>query len=139
MKDAGITQGAGTTDPVIAQVLKHFEAGDPAIMGLIAADIDFRIDHYKDDADIAWQSATDIEGFAQVLTRLGQEVFPQGTQILAADTQDLGNGWFLTRFEQRFFYARSAAMAESVTFITTHQEDGKMDFFREVVTTVTEI
>ncbi|UWQ78161.1 hypothetical protein K3725_12630 [Leisingera sp. S132] len=125
--------------PVIDQVLKQFEAGDPAILGLIAPDIDFRIDHYKDDADISWQAATGIEDFAKVLARLGQEIFPQGTLILESTSQDLGGGWFLTRFRQRFYYALAGAMVESGTLITTHQEDGKIDFFREVVTSVTEI
>ncbi|OBY26099.1 hypothetical protein [Leisingera sp. JC1] len=130
---------ASAAPPVIGQLLKLFEAGDPAIMNLIAPGIDFRIDHYRDDADISWQAATDAEGFARLLARLGQEVFPQGTRILESATQDLGDGWFLTRFRQRFFYARAGAVVESGTLITTHQEDGKIDFFREVVTSVTEI
>ena len=125
--------------PVINHVLHLFEAGSPEIMAYVAADIDFRIDHYRDETDVSWQSAKDIEGFGAVLTRLATDVFPSGTKILGIETRSLGDNWFSTRFEQRFFYAQRGRMVESVTHITTHETDGKMDFFREIVTTITDI
>jgi len=125
--------------PVINQVLHLFETGSPEIMAQVAPDIDFRIDHYRDETDVSWQSAKDIEGFGAVLTRLATDVFPSGTKILGVETQALGNNWFSTRFEQKFFYAQRGRMVESVTYITTHETDGKMDFFREIVTTITDI
>ncbi|APX15414.1 hypothetical protein BWR17_05910 [Phaeobacter inhibens] len=130
-----------TSQPAIEQLLRLFEAGDPALMGFIAADIDFRIDHYRDSdgVDVSWQQATDIEGFGVILSRLGPEVFPQGTKIVGLSSQDLGDGWYNTRFHQRYHYAVRGRMVESVTFILSHQADGKIDYFRETVTTVNDI
>ncbi|MFV1496917.1 hypothetical protein VWY34_17940 [Phaeobacter sp. JH20_02] len=129
------------TAPEIEQLLRLFEAGDPALMGFIAPDIDFRIDHYRDSdgVDVSWQQATDIEGFGVILSRLGPEVFPQGTKIVDLTSQDLGDGWYNTRFQQRYHYAVRDRMVESVTFILSHQKDGKIDYFRETVTTVTDL
>ena len=132
-------QTAETQPQIIDQVLRLFEAGDAAIMSHIAADIDFRIDHYKDETDVSWQRAQGIAEFGALLQRLGTEVFPQGTRILGLQTTALCDGWAVTRFEQEFFYALRGHRVHSVTYITSHQTEGKMDFFREVVTTVDDI
>ncbi|MFS4580594.1 hypothetical protein [Phaeobacter sp. C3_T13_0] len=132
---------SASKQPIIEQLLRLFEAGDPALMGFIAPDIDFRIDHYRDGdgADVSWQQASDIEGFGVILSRLGPEVFPQGTKIIDLRTQDLGDGWCNTRFCQRYHYAVRDRMVESLTFILSHQNNGQIDYFRETVTTVTDI
>lgn len=128
-----------TAQPLITNLLQKFEAGDPGLMQLIAADIDFAIDHYQDEADTSWQRARDIEGFGAVLTRLGSDIFPQGTKILGLETQALGGGWHHTRFEQEFFYGLRGCMVRSETFILSHEDGGKLDFFREVVTKTHEV
>ncbi|MDE4133994.1 hypothetical protein PXK00_12795 [Phaeobacter sp. QD34_3] len=125
-----------TQAPLIEQVLRLFEAGDPAILTLLAEDIDFRIDHYKDDADTAWQQARGMGAFGPVLQRLGQEIFPQGTRIRDLTTKTLCDGWAVTRMEQEFFYPRRNGMVNSVTYIITHEEAGQIDYFRETVTTI---
>ncbi|WP_417669355.1 hypothetical protein [Roseibium sp.] len=124
------------TAPIIDTVLRLFEAGDQSILNHIAPDIDFRIDHFRDEADVSWQNATNIQEFITVLTRLASDVFPKGTTIVGLATQGLGNGWAFTRFEQRFFYAVQNREVQSVTYITSHETVGKMDFFRETVTTI---
>ena len=123
--------------PVIDQVLRLFEAADPAILGLLAEDIDFRIDHYKDEADTSWQQANGVSELGGLLARLGTEVFPKGTRILDLSTTPLGNGWAMTCFEQEFFYGVRDGMVRSLTYIISHEEAGKLDFFRETVTTIT--
>ena len=50
-----------TTTPLathpIDQVLMAFAQGDvPTLLNVIADDVDFRIDHYRDDADVAWHN-----------------------------------------------------------------------------------
>lgn len=125
-----------TQAPLIEQVLRLFEAGDPAILTLLAEDIDFRIDHYKDDADTTWQQARGMGAFGPVLQRLGQEIFPQGTRIRDLTTKTLCDGWAMTRMEQEFFYPRRNGMVNSVTYIITHEEAGQIDYFRETVTTI---
>ena len=124
------------TAPIIDRVLTLFEAGDQSILQYIAPNIDFRIDHFQDSADVSWQIASDLDGFTKVLTRLAEDVFPAGTKIIDLTTTDLGMGWAFTRFEQRFFYAVQKREVQSVTYITSHETDGKMDFFRETVTTI---
>lgn len=127
------------TAPAIDRVLSKFAAGDPSLFEDMADAIDFRIDHYRDELDVSWQLASTKAGLAQVLQRLAVEVFPKGTQALDITTTALGDGWYLTRFEQRYFYAVRQRMVESVTHIISHQQDGKMDFFRETVTNVVNI
>ena len=51
-----------TTNPPlifpIDRVLAAFEQQDvPTLLATIADDVDFRIDHYRDDADTSWQIA----------------------------------------------------------------------------------
>lgn len=127
------------TQPLIDTLLRKFAAGDPGLMGLIASDIDFAIEHYRDDADTSWQRAHGIEGFGAVLTRLGSDIFPQGTRIITLESRALGDGWHHTRFEQEFFYGLRGCMVRSVTFILSHEAGGKLDFFREVVTDTREV
>ncbi|MDP3652983.1 MAG: hypothetical protein Q8R67_14995 [Rhodoferax sp.] len=124
----------------IDQVLGAFAQGDvPTLLSHIADDVDFRIDHYRDQADTSWQNAQDKSALLVVLQRLAQEVFPRGTQILHTHSQPLGNDWVLTQFHQRFFYAVQAREVESLTWIVSHSQNGQMDYFRESVTTITPI
>ena len=132
-----------TTPPAthpIDQVLMAFAQGDvPTLLNVIADDVDFRIDHYRDDADTSWQVARSKAALLAVLQRLGAEVFPRGTAIVHTHSQDLGNGWVLTQFHQRFFYAVQQRDVESVTWITSHSQGGQLDYFRETVTTITPV
>ena len=133
-----------TTTPLathpIDQVLMAFAQGDvPTLLNMIADDVDFRIDHYRDDADTSWQVARSKAELLAVLQRLGAEVFPRGTAIVRTHSQDLGNGWVLTQFHQRFFYAVQQRDVESVTWITSHSQGGQLDYFRETVTTITPV
>ncbi|MGJ8618115.1 MAG: hypothetical protein ACSHWS_14830 [Sulfitobacter sp.] len=125
----------------IDRLLQKFIAGDPSMFDDIAADIDFAIEHYRDadGADVTWQRAKTLQDMITLVGRLGAEVFPQGTKALDIETTALGNGWHMTRFNQRFHYAVRDRMVESVTYITSHEAGGKLDFFREVVTTVDNI
>ena len=133
-----------TTTPLathpIDQVLMAFAQGDvPTLLNVIADDVDFRIDHYRDDADTSWQVARSKAELLAVLQRLGAEVFPRGTAIVRTHSQDLGNGWVLTQFHQRFFYAVQQRDVESVTWITSNSQGGQLDYFRETVTTITPV
>lgn len=128
-----------TEDTVIGQVLIKFAAGDTSLFELIAEDIDFRIDHFRDEADTSWQQAESREGFAQVIGRLGQEVFPKGTEALAIDCFELGGDWHLTCFNQRFFYGVCQKDVTSLTYIVSHEADGQMDYFRENVTDIIDL
>ncbi|WP_106745379.1 hypothetical protein [Yoonia maritima] len=125
-----------TEDTVIGQVLTKFAAGDPSLFELIAEDIDFRIDHFRDEADTSWQQADSRNSLAQVIGRLGQEVFPKGTEALAINCFELGAGWILTCFNQRFFYGLLQKDVTSLTYIVSHEADGQMDYFRENVTDI---
>jgi len=122
----------------IHRVLDLFEKGSPELFGELSDQLDFRIDHYRDETDISWQTALGLEAMAVVLQRLAQEVFPKGTHVLGLASQALGQGWFFTRFEQRFFYPVKDCECESITYILSHESDGKLDFFRETVTTIEE-
>jgi len=121
---------------VIHQLLNRFENGDMALLELIADDIDFRIDHYKDDADTSWQQCQSSEEFVGVLTRLGTEVFPKGTKITGLTSVALGDNWYLTTFDQSFWYGLVEKDATSRTYILSHELDGQVDYFRENVTTL---
>ena len=93
--------------------------------------------HYRDDADVAWQQAQGKAGVLAVLQRLATEIFPQGTRILRAHSQALGDGWVLTQFHQRFHYGLQQREVESQTWIVSHSRDGLLDYFRETVATIT--
>ena len=121
---------------VIHQLLNHFEKGDMALLELIADDIDFRIDHYKDEADTSWQQCQNKEKFISVLTRLNSEVFPKGTLITALASESLGDGWYLTTFGQSFWHGLIEKDVTSKTFIISHELDGQVDYFRESVTSL---
>lgn len=121
----------------IDTVLRAFERGDvPTLLQHIADDIDFRIDHYQDDADIGWQRGANKADFLAVLQRLGSDIFPQGTKLLAVDTEDLGDGWAMTKMRQQFYYGLQARHVDSQTWIVSHSRDGQCDYFRETVATL---
>ena len=119
---------------LIHQLLNKFEEGDLSLLDLISDNIDFCIDHYDDDTDISWQKCKNKENFITILTRLTAEVFPQGTKIIHISSNALKSGWYMTIFEQQFFYGVKEAEIFSRTFIISHEVDGKIDYFREHVT-----
>lgn len=119
---------------LIHQLLNKFEEGDFSLLDLISDNIDFRIDHYDDDTDIEWQQCDNKQDFVTVLQRLTSEVFPKGTKIINISSSALQSGWYMTIFEQQFFYAVREAEIFSRTFIVSHEVDGKIDYFREHVT-----
>jgi hypothetical protein len=121
---------------VIHQLLNRFEKGDMALLELIADDIDFRIDHYKDDADTSWQQCQNKEEFINVLTRLGVEIFPKGTMISGLTSVELKDCWYLTTFDQSFWYGLAEKDVTSRTYIISHELDGQLDYFRENVTSL---
>lgn len=132
-----MTQPSPTLHP-IDHVLSAFAQGDvPRLLSHIADDVDFRIDHYRDAADVAWQQAQGKGSVLAVLQRLATEIFPRGTQILRAHSQALGDGWVLTQFHQRFYYGVQQRDVESQTWIMSHSRDGLLDYFRETVATIT--
>ena len=124
------------SDIAIHQVLNRFEKGDLTLLELIADDINLRIDHYKDDAGIDWQRCDNKEGFIKVLARLGTEIFPKGTTITGLKSETLGNGWYVTTFDQSFWYGLAEEAVESRTYIVSHELDGQLDYFRENVDTL---
>ena len=127
-----------TTNFPIDRVLAAFEKGDvPTLLGSVADDMDFRIDHYRDDADTSWQVAGNKADLLAVVQRLGTEIFPRGTKIVHTHSQPLGNDWVITQFHQRFFYAVQQREVESLTWIVSHSQNGQLDYFRETVTTIT--
>lgn len=128
-----------TTSIAITRVLDKFIANDASLFNEISPQINFRIEHYQDETDVSWQEATSLDGLIGVISRLGVEVFPKGTSAIGIDSLSLGNDWHLTRFEQQFFYAVRQTMCHSVTFILSHEVDSKLDFFREIVTTVDDL
>ena len=128
-----------TAETTIGQVLARFAAGDLSLFELIADDVDFRIDHFRDEADTSWQLATSREALMGVIGRLGQDVFPKGSEALGIDVFALGDGWHLTRFHQRFFYGERQRDVTSVTFIISHEADGLLDYFRENVTNIVDV
>ena len=127
-----------TTNFPIDRVLAAFEKGDvPTLLGSVADDLDFRIDHYRDDADTSWQVARNQADLLTVLQRLGTEIFPQGTRIVHTHSQSLGDDWVMTQLSQRFFYGVQQREVESLTWILSHSQNGQLDYFRETVTTIT--
>jgi hypothetical protein len=124
------------SDIAIHQVLNRFEKGDMALLELIANDINLRIDHYKDDADTSWQRCENKAGFIAVLTRLGTDIFPKGTVINGLSSEALGDGWYVTTFDQSFWYGLAKKDVKSRTYIVSHELDGQVDYFRENVSTL---
>lgn len=128
-----------TKDTVIGQVMDRFAAGDPSVFELIAEDIDFRIDHFRDEADTLWQQARSREALMSVVGRLGEEVFPKGTEAISVDSFDLDQGWHLTLFKQRFYYGLRQKDVTSLTYIISHEANGELDYFRENVVGIEEV
>ena len=120
----------------IHQLLNRFEEGDMSLLELVANDIDLRIDHYKDDADTGWQQCDNKADFIEVLTRLGSEIFPNGTTISSLSSEPLGDGWYITTFDQSFWYGLAKKDVQSRTYIVSHELAGQIDYFRESVTTL---
>ncbi|MBV1886297.1 MAG: hypothetical protein KUG61_04380 [Parvibaculaceae bacterium] len=133
------SKGSQDTNLAIQQVLAKFETGDASMFSHLADNIDFRIDHFQDDTDVSWQVANGTQQMMELMQRLASDVFPKGTKILSKESTDLGNGWYNTRLNQRFFYAVRQNEVESITYILTHEANGKLDYFRETVTTVDDI
>ncbi len=127
------------SDTVIGQVLAKFVVGDPSLFELIAEDIDFRIDHFRDEVDTDWQKADTRDALISLVGRLGEEIFPKGTEALGIDSFELGNGWHLTCFNQRFFYGVRQKSVTSLTYIVSHEENGALDYFRENVTNIMDV
>jgi hypothetical protein len=124
------------SDITIHQLLNKFEQGDMTLLDQVADNIDLRIDHYQDDADTAWQQCLNKSDFVKVLTRLSTDVFPRGTVIKHLESQALGDGWFITSFFQSFYYGLASKQVDSRTYITSHEANGKIDYFRENVGTL---
>ncbi|MFW7526134.1 hypothetical protein ACODM8_18620 [Vibrio ostreicida] len=124
------------SDIVIHNLLNRFEKGDLTLLELIADDISLQIDHYKDDTDASWQRCDNKEGFIAILNRLGTDVFPKGTTITGLKSEALGDGWYVTTFDQTFWYGLAEQSVESRTYIVSHELDGKIDYFRENVGTL---
>lgn len=124
----------------IETLLQKFAEADASMITLLAEDIDFRIDHYKDEADVSWQAGKGLAALGEILQRLAMEVFPKGTKALRIETTALDQeGWHLTRFEQEFFYGLGGFPCRSSTYILSHEADGKVDFFRETVTEIIDL
>jgi len=119
---------------LIHELLNKFEEGDLSLLDLLSDDVDFRIDHYADDADVGWQACNNKQDFIAILTRLTTDIFPQGTKIMDMSSNALKSGWYITIFEQQFFYGVKGIEVFSRTFIISHEVDGKIDYFREHVT-----
>ncbi len=124
------------SDITIHQLLNKFEQGDMTLLDLIADNIDFRIDHYQDDADTEWQQCLTKSDFVTVLTRLSSDIFPKGTTINHLESEALGDGWFITSFSQSFYYGLVNKQVDSQTYIVSHEINGKVDYFRENVATL---
>lgn len=124
---------------LIHQLLNKFEEGDLSLLDLISEKIDFCIDHYEDNTDVSWQEGNNKQDFIAVLTRLTSEIFPQGTKIVNISSSALKNGWYMTIFEQQFFYGVKGVDIFSRTFIISHEIDGKIDYFRENVVEMKDI
>ncbi|WP_445946443.1 hypothetical protein [Shewanella sp.] len=124
------------SDIAIHQLLNRFEKGDMTLFEFIADDINLRIDHYQDHADISWQQCDNKAGFSELLTRLGTDIFPQGTKINALSSAALGDGWYITTFDQTFWYGVTEKRVNSRTYIVSHELNGKIDYFRENVSTL---
>lgn len=122
--------------PVIQSLLQHFEAGSPELLGCVTEDIDLRIEHYRDDADISWQRAESLQDLVTLLGRLITEIFPQGTKILGMDCRHLGDGWYQTEFVQTFWYPLQKQQVVGRSLFISHEAEGKVDFLREIVTSV---
>ncbi len=124
-------------DATIDIVLRAFERGDVnTLLQHIDDDIDFRIDHYRDEHDISWQRAANKDQFLAMLQRVASEVFPQGTRLLEVDTEDLGGGWAMTKMRQQFYYGVQERHVDSQTWIISHSQNERCDYFRETVTTL---
>jgi len=126
--------------PVIDELMRAFERGDLAQMNALTSDdLDLRIDHYRDETDVAWQRCANRGELHALLGRLATEVFPKGTHILSLETEELIGGWTMTALRQRFFYAVRGREVVSQTWIIAHESYGRCDYFRETVATIEDV
>jgi len=126
---------------VVDELLYAFERGDVAKMDtLLSDDFNLRIEHYGDDeADVSWQHSANKTEFYILLERLSKEVFSKGTQILSLETTLLADGWTLSKFKQKFFYAVRNREVFGETWILAHEKDNRLDYFREIATPVVNV
>jgi hypothetical protein len=94
--------------------------------------------HYRDETDVSWQRSTNRAGLYVLLERLSKEVFPRGTHIFSLRTQQLADGWSLTEFRQRFFYPVRGREVVGQTWIVAHESEGRCDYFRETVASISD-
>lgn len=133
MEALGVEQNV---QPAIKTLIQMFELGSPDLLDYVAADIDLRIEHYRDDVDVSWQYASNLQELMELLGRLVAEVFPQGTKIVSLDSRPLGGGWYQTKYVQRFWYPVQGQEVVGNSLFISHESQGRVDFLREVVTSV---
>jgi len=120
----------------IHQLMNRFEQGDMSLLDQVADDIHLSIDHFNHNADTGWQRCAGKQDLIRVLTRLAEEVFPKGTKFTHLSTRALGEQWYLTKLEQKFWYGLEQQEVKGESFILSHETDGKVDYFKETVTAV---
>lgn len=120
----------------IHQLMNKFELGDISMLEQIADNIDLTIEHYQDDIDSQWQRCADKQGFTAVLTRLSQDVFPKGTEIIELSSELLSHGWYVTQLSQTFWYGETSEQVIGNSIIISHEHENQIDYFRETVQSV---
>ena len=124
------------TPIAIHQLMNKFETGDMTLLEHISDGIDLAIEHYQDEADVEWQRCKNKQGFISLLGRLSEEIFPKGTKITNLNSRDLGDGWYSTQLSQTFWYGVVEETVEGKSIILSHEAEGVVDYFREVVQSV---
>lgn len=120
----------------IEQLMNRFEIGDMSLLDYVSDDVDLAIEHYRDSTDTSWQRCQDKQGFMALLTKLGSDVFPQGTNIIQLNTVSLGQEWYQSLLVQEFWYGVESRKVKGSSIIISHEDDGKVDYFREIVQSV---
>lgn len=128
-----------SSEIAIHKVMNAFEKMDMTLFDHISDQIDLSIDHYQDEEDTQWQQCQSKDQMAVLLGRLAQDIFPKGTRILELQSQDLGDGWYLTKFSQQFWYGVSSSEVIGKSLILSHEVGGKVDYFRETVQAVIDV
>jgi len=120
-------------------LMNAFEKGSMDLFNYVDSELDLAIDHFRDSVDTKWQTSKNLEELGNLLGRLKAEVFPKGTHILRLESLDIGDGWHLTFLEQEFWYAIESQDVVGKSVILSHEIDGKLDYFRETVQSVTPV